>query len=250
MTSSYSNFEKKISIVIPMYNEIENVEPLIQEIAQAMASFDDYEILAIDDYSQDGTYQKLMQIRTLFPKLRVLQHVKNSGQSAGVVTGVRHAKFPWVATLDGDGQNDPADIPKLFEEILLHQKNNEMVVIAGHRSQRKDTWIKKSSSRIAYVVRSSILKDDCPDSGCGLKIFPKEIFLQLPHFNHIHRFLPALFKRQGIKVINLKVQHRPRLRGQSKYGVFNRLWVGIVDLFGVAWLMRRSCNAGVETTDA
>lgn len=246
-----SAIEKKLSVVIPMFNEEENVEPLITEVQEALQFLDDYETIVVDDCSHDQTYAKLVNLKKQFPKLKILKHKQNSGQSASVITGVKHANYDWIATLDGDGQNDPRDIQKLFQIAQEHLAKNEWVLVAGHRTKRQDNYLKKFSTKIANRVRAWLLKDNCPDSGCGLKVFPKKIFLSIPLFNHVHRFLPALFKRQGLKVINVPVNHRFRLRGQSKYGVWNRLWVGIVDLLGVAWLQRRACTPVVEqSTDA
>lgn len=234
-----------VSVVIPMYNEVENVGPLLMEVRAALKDFSHFEIIVVDDGSNDGTYEKALALRAEMPELRVLRHKKNSGQSAGVVSGVRAAKYDWIATLDGDGQNDPNDIPKLFEHIA-QQIDKKPIVVVGNRNKRQDNWLRLVSTRIANNVRRSLLRDDCPDTGCGLKVFPRAVFLTLPHFNHVHRFLPALFKRAGVPVVNVPVNHRPRTRGKSKYGVMNRLWVGIVDIFGVVWLIRRPCAPEVE----
>lgn len=234
------------SVIIPMYNEVDNVEPLLTELHNSLLSFADYEIIVIDDGSNDGTLQRLNELIPTMPKLRVVRHRSNYGQSAGVYTGVRNAKYPWIVTLDGDGQNDPADIPAMFNIIQNLANTNQPVLVVGHRNKRRDNWLRLVSSRIANGVRAYLLKDDCPDTGCGLKVFQREAFLTLPHFNHIHRFLPALFRRAGGTVINTPVQHRPRMLGRSKYGVMNRLWVGIVDIFGVVWLIRRPCRPEVE----
>jgi dolichol-phosphate mannosyltransferase len=149
------------------------------------------------------------------------------------------AKAPWIATLDGDGQNDPADIPRLIEALRDYDYDGHLKLVMGNRTTRRDTRMRRLSSRIANAVRSTLLNDGTPDTGCGIKLFERDMFLQLPHFNHMHRFLPALAQRAGQRVISVPVDHRPRMRGTSKYGVNNRLWVGIVDLFGVMWLIRR-----------
>ena len=158
-----------------------------------------------------------------------------------IATGVRAARADWILTLDGDGQNDPADIPALVERLRA-QPNDEppLQLIMGHRAKRQDSWLRKFSSRVANGVRSRLLHDATPDSGCGLKLFSRQAFLELPYFDHMHRFLPALFQRNGGAVISVRVNHRPRTRGVSKYGLHNRLWVGITDLFGVSWLLRRA----------
>ncbi len=232
-----------------MYNEMDNVAPLLSEIQQALNLVTEYEILVIDDGSTDQTQAVLSRLQKDIPHLRALIHTKNLGQSAAILSGVRAAVFPWIITLDGDGQNDPADIPKLLEKLVELQQNPShlnKVFIAGHRKERNDSFLRKLSSRIANHIRARILKDDCLDTGCSLKLFSREAFLELPHFNHLHRFLPSLFKRNGTTIYNLPVNHRPRLSGQSKYGVKNRLFVGITDLLGVLWLMKRPCNPEID----
>jgi len=238
--------DKTISIVIPMYNEVDNVEPLLNEIQDVFSDHSNYEIIVVDDGSNDGTGQKLNLLKYKMPQLRPRRHQGNFGQSASIMTGVRSAENDWIVTLDGDGQNDPNDIPNLFSALEEYQGNKDLLLIGGNRKKREDNYLRKLSSRIANGLRKSLLDDDCPDTGCGLKLFPREMFIRLPHFNHLHRFIPALVKRAGGQVINIPVNHRPRLRGTSKYGVMNRLFVGIMDLFGVAWLMRRPCNPIVE----
>ena len=236
----------QLSVVIPVYNEVENIGPLLREVATALDGRLEYEIIAVDDGSTDGALAFLQGLRHGLPVLRLVRHRRNCGQSAALVSGVRAARGPLIATLDGDGQNDPADIPALYAEHERQARQPGPVLIAGHRARRQDRWLKRLSSRIANGVRQGLLRDDCPDTGCGLKLFSREIFLDLPHFDHLHRFLPALFKRAGARVVNVPVNHRPRLRGQSKYGVSNRLWVGVVDLFGVMWLQRRPCRPEVN----
>lgn len=236
----------QLSVVIPMYNEAENAAILLQEIHAALEGRLEYEVIVVDDGSTDNTVGILSGLQADMPRLRVIMHGKNSGQSASIITGVRMAKAPWIATLDGDGQNDPADIPALFEQTQDVDPVITPLLIAGNRRKRNDNWLRRLSSRIANNVRSSLLKDGCKDTGCGLKIFPRDVFMSLPHFDHIHRFMPALFQRAHVRVVNVPVNHRPRLRGQSKYGVWNRLWVGIVDILGVRWLQRRG---GVSIAD-
>ncbi|NBO74086.1 MAG: glycosyltransferase family 2 protein, partial [Gammaproteobacteria bacterium] len=167
------------------------------------------------------------------PQLRLLRHSFRSGQSAAVCSGVRHARAEWIATLDGDGQNDPADIPKLYDSRFVAE------LVMGNRVQRRDTWLRHAQSRVANGVRGWLLGDGTPDTGCGIKVMQRAQFLELPRFDHMHRFLPALFLRAGARVVSVPVAHRPRARGTSKYGLFDRLWVGIVDIFGVMWLRRR-----------
>jgi dolichol-phosphate mannosyltransferase len=228
----------EVSVVIPVLNEADNVEPLAREIAAALAGRP-YEILFIDDGSTDATAATVLRLRDAgVAPLRLLRHSRRSGQSAGVCTGVAHARADWVATLDGDGQNDPADIPALIAAREAGEADGVRLVM-GNRVSRKDTWRRHLQSRIANGVRGRMLKDGTPDTGCGIKLFDRSEFLTLPQFDHMHRFLPALFQRRGARVVSVPVNHRPRQRGQSKYGMFDRLWVGIVDIFGVMWLARR-----------
>ncbi len=226
-----------LSLVIPVYNETDNIENLVKEIETVLSKQFTYEIIVVDDGSTDGTVSRLRALTKKFANLRAIYHKHNYGQSAALVSGVRAASYPWIVTLDGDGQNDPADIPRLFDHLTDNQ-----TVIMGIRKKRDDNLLRKLSSRIGNRVRQYFLRDGCPDTGCSLKLFPRAAFLALPHFNHLHRFLPALFKRIGLKLIPLSVNHRPRLHGMSKYGVMNRLFVGIYDLFGVRWLLRRPCS--------
>jgi len=241
--SDEGKVDMQLSVVIPMYNEVENAALLVEEVRNALGGRLEYEVVVVDDGSKDGTTEALLELRQTVPELRVVRHRGNFGQSAGIVSGVRAARASWIATLDGDGQNDPADIPGLFEEAQRREPETRgPLLVAGNRRKRIDTWLRRLSSRVANGVRQGLLKDDCADTGCGLKVFQREAFLQLPLFDHVHRFMPALFKRAGGQIVNVPVNHRPRTLGQSKYGVWNRLWVGIVDLFGVMWLQRRPCR--------
>ena len=224
-----------ISVVVPVRNEQDNVAALIVEIDAALQEVT-HEIIYIDDGSTDQTYARLVELQSKYPQLHIVRHVKSCGQSTAVRTGVKAAKYDWIATLDGDGQNDPADIPKL---IAAATEGIELVG-GNRRHSRKDTWVKRMSSVIANTVRSKMLKDETPDTGCGLKLFLREAFLDLPYFDHMHRYLPALIKRRGGLVISVPVSHRNREFGKSNYGTIDRLLVGIVDLFGVAWLQRRA----------
>jgi dolichol-phosphate mannosyltransferase len=221
-----------LSVVVPVRNEAPNIAPLIAEIRDALAGVS-HEIIYVDDGSDDGTWAAL---RAIDPPVIVRRHRVGCGQSAAIVTGVRTARGSWIGTLDGDGQNDPADMPALLARA---QAEAGVVLVAGHRVQRRDSRVKKISSRLANRIRASLLGDDTPDTGCGLKVFPRLAFLELPSFDHMHRYLPALFIRAGGRVVSVPVGHRPRLRGASKYGTWDRLWVGIFDLAGVAWLQRR-----------
>ena len=230
-----------LSVVIPVRNEGPNVIPLIEEIGAALVEVR-HEIVFVDDGSTDETGAVLQASRVRWPDLVVRRHQAGCGQSAAIVTGVRAARGRWIATIDGDGQNDPADIPR-----LLAQAGPALTLIAGHRTARRDSWVKRRTSRVANLVRAGLLHDATPDTGCGLKVFSRAIFLELPHFDHMHRYLPALFIRAGGQVISVPVHHRPRLRGTSKYGTLDRLWVGLFDLVGVYWLQRRWKRPVVET---
>ena len=224
-----------LSVVVPVRNEQDNIAPLVREIMAALAGRE-YEIIYVDDGSTDATAQRLRELRAECPKLRIVHHAASCGQSTAVRTGVKVAKGDWVVTLDGDGQNDPADIPKMLAAL---QEGVELVG-GNRRHARRDSWIKRISSIIANGVRSRMLRDSTPDTGCGLKLFRRDVFLDLPYFDHMHRFLPALVQRRGGRVISVPVNHRPRERGKSNYGTLDRLMVGIVDLFGVMWLLRRA----------
>lgn len=235
----------QLSVVVPVYNEAENILPLVGEIRAALDGRVDYELVYVDDGSDDATSQALAAAR--FPGLRVIRHRRPCGQSAAIWTGVRAARARWIATLDGDGQNDPADIWTLLEERKA--VSGERVLITGHRRRRQDAWLKRFSSWVANTVRGRLLGDRTPDTGCGLKLFERQAFLELPFFDHMHRFLPALFLRAGGRVVSVEVSHRPRLHGRSKYGLFDRLWVGIVDLFGVMWLKARAARPEIGELD-
>lgn len=225
-----------LSVVIPVRNEQDNIAPLVAEIDAALQGAIDYEIIYVNDGSTDATPQRLAELAASNPRLNVIQHRHSCGQSTAVRTGVKAASGDWIATLDGDGQNDPADIPKLIAAVTTGVD----LVGGNRRHARKDTWIKRISSVIANSVRSKMLGDSTPDTGCGLKLIRRDVFLDLPYFDHMHRFLPALVIRRGGRVVSVPVNHRPRERGVSNYGTLDRLMVGIVDLFGVMWLQRRA----------
>lgn len=230
-----------VSIVIPMKNESENVAMLLDEIAAACAG-QDYEIIIVDDGSTDDTAEQVRAAMSAHPGLRLLQHPQSAGQSAGVHSGVLAAKGAVVCTLDGDGQNPPAELPKLFTP-LLQDKTGRLGLVAGQRVGRQDTLSKKLASRFANALRARILKDGTRDTGCGLKGFRRDAFLRLPYFNHMHRYLPALFKRDGWEVALVDVSHRERHAGRSKYSNLQRALVGIYDLIGVSWLILRRKTA-------
>ncbi|MDD5228280.1 MAG: glycosyltransferase family 2 protein [Methylococcales bacterium] len=229
-----------ISIVVPVHNENENINPLLDEITAALTNFADYEIIYIDDGSQDDTLTILKTAQQTIPNLRVFHHTKSCGQSAAIYTGIKAAKFAVIATLDGDGQNNPADIPNLYTQLQLQRgKNPKLAMIAGWRNQRHDSAWRLFSSKFANSIRSRLLNDTTPDTGCGLKVFLRDATLQLPFFDHYHRFLPALMLRAGYQVVSVPVTHRARERGVSNYGTLDRLWVGISDIVGVMWLKTR-----------
>jgi dolichol-phosphate mannosyltransferase len=238
-----------LSVVIPVCNEADNVLPLAREIAAALRPRMTIEILFVDDGSDDGTLAAMRAARDEIPEIRLLRHSRRSGQSAAVHTGVRRARGTWIATLDGDGQNDPADFPAMLDALDQAQAADSAVrLVMGNRVTRRDTWLRRMSSRVANGVRGWLLEDGTPDTGCGIKLMHRETFLELPFFDHMHRFLPALYQRQGARVISVPVNHRPRTRGTSKYGLHNRLWVGIVDMFGVMWLRSRF-KPGLEVVE-
>jgi len=228
----------ELSVVVPVCNEAENVEPLAREIDAALRERA-YEMIFVDDGSTDDTVAILLKLKSALPALRVLRHSFRSGQSAAVASGVRAARAPWIATLDGDGQNDPADIPKLIAARDSPEGRGVQLFMGNRTASRKDTAYRRLQSRIANGVRSGLLGDGTPDTGCGIKLFSRDVFMDLPRFDHMHRFLPALFQRHGARVVSVPVSHRHRMRGTSKYGMLNRLWVGIIDIVGVMWLRRR-----------
>ena len=235
-----------ISIVVPVHNEEANIGALVDEIATAVTKIGAFEIVVVNDGSTDNTSAELAGAGEKVPELMVVNHDGNFGQSAALLSGVRAAQADWIATLDGDGQNDPADIPSLWQRLQQTQPGGSLKMIAGHRRKRHDSWVKLKSSKIANGIRCGLLKDGVPDTGCGLKLIEREAFLALPFFDHFHRFLPALIQRTGGTVEAIEVHHRPRGGGQSHYGVGNRLWVGIVDLIGVLWLQRRGRHPKVR----
>jgi dolichol-phosphate mannosyltransferase len=238
MSASYEGSPlPRVSVVVPVRNEAGNVAPLVAEIEAACTALEPFEIVYVDDGSTDGTPGELARLAAARPWLRRVRHAQSCGQSAAVRSGVRAARGPIVVTLDGDGQNDPAFIPKLV--AALERAGEGTGLAAGQRVGRRDTGFKKLQSRIANAVRGFVLSDGTRDTGCGLKAVRREVFLALPYFDAIHRFLPALVRREGYQVVLIDVVDRPRLTGRSNYGLFDRLGVGIVDLFGVWWLIRR-----------
>lgn len=242
--SDTATFE--IAIVVPVHNESENIRPLIEEITAAMDGVANYEIVYTNDGSTDDTADKLAEMMAEQPRLSVYAHAKACGQSAAVATGVKNARATYVATLDGDGQNDPADIPALFAK-LKEATDPDLLLVAGWRAKRKDTEWKRFQSKLANAVRSRLLGDNTPDTGCGLKVFTRVAFLDMPRFDHMHRYLPALMIRRGGEVTSVEVNHRHRERGISKYGMWDRLSVAVRDLLGVMWLTARGSKPTVTT---
>jgi dolichol-phosphate mannosyltransferase len=234
-----------VSIVVPVRNEAENVGPLIAEISAALNGRWSYEIIYVNDGSTDATAERLAAAMKQHANLRQLRHAISSGQSAAVRSGVRAARGTIVATLDGDGQNNPVFLPDLIAAI--ENGGGRVGLAAGQRVGRKDTGFKKIQSRVANGVRNAILRDGTRDTGCGLKAFRREVFLEMPYFDGLHRFLPALVRREGYEIVYVDVIDRPRHSGLSNYGFFDRLWIGIMDLVGVWWLIRRKKPTPVAT---
>jgi len=224
-----------LSVVVPVKDEAGNVAPLVREIAAALNG-QAHEILFVDDGSTDGTAGALTALKSEIPQLRVLRHGRNLGQSRGIRTGVQAARGDIIVTLDGDGQNDPADIPQLLEALRAQP---DVAMVSGVRVKRKDSASRRLASRLGNRFRSALLGDGATDTGCGLKAFRRAVFLDLPYFDHLHRFLIAMVQREGWKVTYVPVNHRPRLTGTSKYTNLGRLLVSLQDLLGVRWLQRR-----------
>jgi glycosyltransferase involved in cell wall biosynthesis len=238
-----------LTIVIPVRNETDNIAPLVAEIRAALDAELDYEIVYVDDGSSDGTAAAVGELARSGARIRLVRHGSSHGQSAAIHSGIAAARGTFIATIDGDGQNDPADIPRLYA-LACAAPAMPPLLVAGWRARRRDTVVKRLASRIANGVRARLLGDATPDTGCGLKVMRRDHFLALPYFDHYHRFLPALVLRAGGRTLSVPVNHRPRQRGRSNYGVFDRLWVGIVDLLGVMWLMRRASRPDRVVADA
>ncbi len=238
----------QLSVVVPVHNEEDNVAPLVGEIVAALRGQIDFEIVYVDDTSKDATLQRLRDLQATVPELRVIRHLSNAGQSTAVRNGVKAARAPWIATLDGDGQNDPADIPKLLAQRGAATADTKL--FAGWRVNRQDSGSKRWASKFANGIRSRMLRDATPDTGCGIKLFERAAFLDLPYFDHMHRYLPALMQRAGWQTVSVPVNHRHRTAGVSKYNNLGRAIVGIKDLFGVSWLIQRSRRTAVEEVPA
>jgi dolichol-phosphate mannosyltransferase len=230
-----------ISVVVPVFDEEGAAPALAREIAAAFRGRD-FEIVFVDDASRDGTKAALKALSAEIPQLRVLAHARNAGQSRALRSGILAARAPVVVTLDGDGQNDPADGPALVDALLAGPP--ELALVGGERVKRQDSQAKKVASRIGNGVRKRLLKDTANDTGCGLKAFRREAFLRLPYFDHIHRYLPALMRREGYEIAFRPVNHRHRQTGASKYTNLGRLWASLSDLVGVVWLQSRARQPG------
>ncbi|MEM8625406.1 MAG: glycosyltransferase family 2 protein [Pseudomonadota bacterium] len=239
----------RFTVVAPMLNEAENVARLADEIAVACAPHAPFEAIFVNDGSTDATAETIAETRRRHPWLRELRHAKPCGQSAAVRSGVLAAAAPVICTIDGDGQNPPSEIPKLVAPLIGEEADPALGLVAGQRVDRQDTTSKRLASRAANALRSRLLQDDTRDTGCGLKAFRREVFLSLPFFDHLHRYLPALVRREGHHVALVDVSHRAREAGRSKYTNLGRALVGITDLFGVWWLIRRRRLAQVTHTD-
>jgi dolichol-phosphate mannosyltransferase len=238
-----------ISVVVPVLNEAQNIQSLIGELVEASGSVPIREIIYVDDCSTDGTLELLLAQKRVVPILRVIHHNRRLGQSAGFLTAARAASGDLLVFMDGDGQNDPADIRLLFEAYQDAALQNTKVAAIGQRANRNDTALRRVSSRLANGIRSAILKDGTRDTGCSLKLMRREDYLGLPYFDHMHRFIPALLLRSGVAIKHVNVSHRPRLHGQSKYGFWNRALVGATDLIGMAWLTSRKLPLDYAPTE-
>lgn len=238
----------ELSVVVPVHNEEANIVPLVGEIVAALRGKIPFEIVYVDDLSRDSSAAVLQQLQPETPELRVIRQLQQSGQSTAVRNGVKASRGAWIATLDGDGQNDPADIPKLLDARATADR--DIKLFAGWRVNRQDSGSKRWASKWANAIRSRMLRDDTPDTGCGIKLFERDAFLELPYFDHMHRYLPALMQRAGWKTVSVPVNHRHRTAGVSKYNNLNRALVGISDLRGVAWLIRRGKRTEIEEIES
>jgi dolichol-phosphate mannosyltransferase len=227
----------RYSVVIPVFEEADNVEPLIHELFEVLAGGPAFEVIFVDDGSRDATAERIGGLRARYPNLHLLRHGRRSGKSAALRTGTRAAAAPWILTMDGDGQNDPRDIAAM---LAAQQGDPACGLVAGIRRRRDDTWSKRIASRIGNGIRRALLRDDCPDTACGLKLIRRDLMLDLPFFDSMHRFFPAMTRRYGHTVQLVRVNDRARRAGRSKYTNFGRAIGGLFDLGGVLWLLRRT----------
>jgi dolichol-phosphate mannosyltransferase len=234
-----------LTVVIPVKDEVGNIGDLLGEIARELTALR-FEVVCVDDGSTDGTADALRAARQTHGWLRVIRHRQSCGQSTAILTGVRAAQADWIVTIDGDGQNPPGEIPKLI--AARDRADGAVAMVAGQREKRQDSRFRRLSSRVANGVRQWLLKDGIADTGCSLKLFRRDVFLSLPYFDHMHRFLPALVRRHGGRIVTTPVAHRARRHGRSKYGIHNRLWPGLVDLAGLLWLQRRTRLPSIDDT--
>lgn len=229
-----------VSVVIPAKNEADNIEKLVSEVCSSLEGLYHFEIIYVDDGSTDATAANVIKASYVYPNtIRLIQHEQSVGQSTAIYSAVHAARGQLIVTLDADGQNNPVDISKLLKRACTYSVSSHFC-IAGYRKARKDTAWKRFQSKVANKVRSFLLNDDTPDTGCGLKVFPKATFIKLPYFDHMHRYLPALVKRMGGTIDIVEVSHRDREHGQSKYGMWGRLFAGLLDMLGVMWLQKRA----------
>ena len=230
----------ELTVIVPVRDEAGNLKPLMDELHTALDGVMDYEVIFIDDGSRDASRAEIAEMVGSDPRVRLLVQEKASGKTRALINGIKAAGGPVIVTIDGDRQDDPQDIPKFWTKMTASGAPDLNLAISGWRTRRKDSRWKRLISRIANRVRAGLLGDNTPDSGCGFKMFPRDAFLELPRFDNMHRFLPALFKKYGCRLDVQEVNHRPRAEGKSKYGTFDRAWASFWDLMGVIWLQRRT----------
>lgn len=229
----------RFAVIAPMKNEAGAVAAMAREIGEACAPIGPFEAIFVDDGSDDDMADRIRALQEAYPWLRLVRHASSCGQSAAVASGVRAARAPLICTIDGDGQNPPSEVPAMLAPLLAQDRPEKLKLICGARQKRQDTLAKRIASKAANALRRALLRDGSPDTGCGLKAFPRDAFLELPYFDHMHRYLPSLFLREGWEIAHVPVSHRARETGSTKYGNLGRAMVGFLDLVGVWWLMRR-----------